>query len=103
MTDSNVTGSANAARKIAVTIRPHVQLRNEGRKTRSMYREGWARMAPPCLALSHSFLTCRQKTRARTTIRTIAPPTTIAVRAGCEVTFPKFRSNDPGTLRNMYR
>ena len=36
MTDWNVTGSANAARKIAVTIRPHVQLRKEGRKTRDM-------------------------------------------------------------------
>ena len=60
-------------------------------------------MAPPCFALSHSFFTCRQNIRERTTIRTIPPATIVAVRTGCEVTFPKFRSNDPGTLRNMYR
>ena len=34
MTDSNVTGIANAARKIAITPSLHSQERNEGRNTR---------------------------------------------------------------------
>src|SRR5215204_3570069 len=103
MIESNVTGIANAARKIAVTIRAHVQLRKEGRKTRAMYRRGCDRITPPCLAFAHSFFTSRQKIRARMTIVTMAPTTMPVASAGCDVTFPKLMSNEPGTLRNMYR
>src|SRR6516165_9988899 len=85
MIESNVTGIANAARKIPVTTSFESQARNEGRNTHSMYFFGCERMTPPCFAWAQSFFTWRQKTRARTTSRT-AMPTTIRIAAtGCAV------------------
>ena len=54
MIESNVTGIANAARKIPVTTSFESQARNEGRNTHSMYFFGCERMTPPCFAWAQS-------------------------------------------------
>ena len=96
-----VIGIFLAAFAIPVTTSFESQARNEGRNTPSRYFFGCERMTPPCFAWAQSFFTWRQKTRARTTSRT-AMPTTIRIAAtGCADSFPKLRSNAPGTLRNM--
>ena len=68
MIDSNVTGIANAARKIPITASLQSHERSDGRNAWVRYSFGRERIAPPCLALSQSFLTCRQKMRPRITI-----------------------------------
>ena len=99
MTDSNVTGIANAARKIPITVSLHSQESNEGRNTRSMYSFGRERIAPPCFAFSQSFFTCTQKMRPRMTIKK-APPTRIKiVVTGFSEMLPRFSLNEPGTDR----
>ena len=80
MSDSNVTGIAKPARKIAITPSLQSQERNEGRNARVRYWRGWVRITPPCFAWSQSFFTCRQKIRPSMTRRT-APPTTITIAA----------------------
>ena len=90
MIDSNVTGIANAARKIPITASLHSQERNDGRNALVRYCFGRERITPPCLAWSQSFLTCRQKIRARSTISTPAPVTIAIETIGCSVRLPRF-------------
>ena len=56
MIDSNVTGIANAARKIPITASLHSHERNDGRNARVRYSFGRERITPPCFAWSQSFL-----------------------------------------------
>ncbi len=55
MSDSNVTGIANAARKIPITASLHSHDRSEGKKTRVKYLRGCERMTPPFFACAQSF------------------------------------------------
>ena len=80
MTDSNVTGIVNAARKTAITASLQSQERNDGRNEYVKYSFGRERIAPPCFAFSQSFFSCRQKMRARITIRKTAPAAIRIVR-----------------------
>ena len=50
MTDSKVTGIANAARKIPITVSLHSHESSEGRNAFVRYSFGRERIAPPCLA-----------------------------------------------------
>src|SRR5262245_3706730 len=60
---SKVTGIEYAARKTAITPRLATQPINDGRKTRSRYLRGCARIPPPSLASSHHFTTRGQSER----------------------------------------
>ena len=100
MTDSNVTGIANPARKIAMTPSLQSQERNEGRNARSMYSPGRFRIAPPCFAWSQSFFTCRQKIRASMTTSSAPPTTTMTAETGCSFRPPRLTSKLFGTDRN---
>src|SRR3954470_17023689 len=100
MIDSNVTGIANAARKIPITVSLHSHERSDGRNARVRYSFGRERITPPCFAWSQSFLSCRQKILASTTIRTTTPAVIRIEKAGCSERFPRFSLNEPGTERN---
>ena len=104
MIDSNVTGIANAARKIPITASLHSHERNDGRNARVRYSFGRERITPPCFAWSQSFFTCRQKIlhqRSRSARR--APAAIRIEAAGCSERLPRFSSNEPGTERKRYR
>ena len=103
MIDSNVTGIANAARKIPITASLHSHERSEGRNAWVRYSLGRVRIAPPSLAWSQSFLTFRQKMRPTSTISKAAPVTIRIEATGWSERLPRFSSNEPGTERKRYR
>ena len=103
MTDSKVTGIVKAARKIPITTSLHDQERNAGRNECVKYSFGRERITPPCFAFAQSFFSCRQKMRARSTIKTTAPTAITTVATGFSEMFPRLASNEPGTDRNRYR
>ena len=103
MTDSNVTGIANAARKIPITVSLHSHESRDGRNAFVKYSFGRERMTPPCFAWSQSFFTCRQKMRPTMTISR-TPPAAIRIEtAALSETLPRFSWNEPGTERKRYR
>src|SRR5687768_12736539 len=103
MTDSKVTGIVKAARKIPITASLQSQERSDGRKECVKYSFGRERITPPCFAFSQSFFSCFQKTRARITIRKIAPAAIRIVLSGSSERLPRLSLNEPGTDRNRYR
>ncbi len=100
MIDSNVTGIANAARKIPITASLQSQERNDGRNAYFRYSFGRERIAPPCFAFTQSFFSCFQNMRARITITKPTPTAIRIVLSGSSETLPRLSVNEPGTDRN---
>ena len=103
MIDSNVTGIANAARKIPITTSLHSQERSDGRNTRVRYSFGRDRITPPCLAWSPELLDLPPEDTGDDHDQKTAPTAIMVEKTGYSERLPRFRSNEPGTERKRYR
>ena len=95
-----VSEPAGAPQQIPITASLQSHESSDGKNAHFRYRRGVARIAPPCLACSQSFFTCRQKIRPNRKRRKITPATMEIVTSGWSEMFPRLTSNDPGTERN---
>ena len=99
MIDSNVTGIANAARKMPITAYLQTYERNDGRNTRGMYRPAGRGSRRPASPASQSFFTCRQKMRTSEHDQDDDADDDHDEATGWAVLLPRFSLNDPGTER----